>query len=59
MAGQTDAFVTKVKADGTDLAHRGFIGGAATDGGFGIAVDGNGNAYVTGNTFSTTEPCFQ
>ena len=56
--GANDAFVTKVKADGTDLAYCGFIGGAATDGGFGIAVDGNGNAYVTGNTFSTTGTLF-
>ena len=51
--GSSDAFVAKVKADGKDLSYCGFIGGAATDGGFGIAVDSNGNAYVTRNTFST------
>jgi hypothetical protein len=33
-----------------------FLGGNSTDQGFGIAVDAAGNAYITGNTFSTDFP---
>ncbi|MBW2072914.1 MAG: SBBP repeat-containing protein [Deltaproteobacteria bacterium] len=50
--GYTDAFVAKVKADGTGLAYCGYIGGEASEFGYGIAVDGNGNAYITGRTDS-------
>ena len=48
-----DAFVAKVTTDGTDLVYAGYIGGVGTDRGFGIAVDGSGNSYVTGDTDST------
>jgi hypothetical protein len=51
--GDYDAFVAKVRADGTGLVYAGYIGGADGDIGWGIAVDGTGNAYVTGNTDST------
>jgi len=48
-----DAFVAKVNAAGTALIYCGYIGGSNDDFGLGIAVDGAGNAYVTGNTYST------
>jgi len=48
----TDAFVAKVNAAGTALVYAGYIGGAGDDYGSGIAVDGAGNAYVTGATYS-------
>ncbi len=48
-----DAFVTKVNAAGSDLVYAGYIGGNGDDRGWGIAVDGAGNAYVTGWTDST------
>ncbi|MBA2590790.1 MAG: SBBP repeat-containing protein [Gammaproteobacteria bacterium] len=51
--GVDDAFVAKVNASGTALVYAGYIGGDDGDGGFGIAVDKKGNAYVTGFTFST------
>ena len=51
--GGTDAFVAKVGADGTGLVYCGYIGGSSYDWGNGIAVDGNGNAYVTGYTESS------
>src|SRR5439155_292718 len=56
--GLDDAFVAKVKADGTGLEYAGYIGGSANDSGRGIAVDGSGNAYITGTTLSdeTTFP---
>jgi uncharacterized repeat protein (TIGR01451 family) len=53
-----DAFVAKVRADGTTLNYAGYIGGLGSDIGNGIAVDANANAYVVGQTFSdqTTFP---
>jgi len=48
-----DAFVTKLSADGSTLAYSTFLGtvnDALHDEGYGIAVDGSGNAYVTGYT---------
>jgi len=50
--GGDDAFVAKVNATGTALDYCGYIGGSASDVGLGIAVDGDGNAYVTGQTES-------
>jgi hypothetical protein len=51
--GPNDAFVAKVRADGTGLAYAGYIGGADEEWGTGIAVDSTGHAYVTGLTGST------
>ncbi|MDQ1352702.1 MAG: hypothetical protein QG657_3008, partial [Acidobacteriota bacterium] len=53
-----DAFVAKVKADGSGLDFCGYIGGAEYDGGVGIAVDASGCVYVIGYTGSdqTTFP---
>jgi hypothetical protein len=51
--GVRDAFVAKVRADGTALDYCGYIGGSDFDYGEGIAVDGSGNAYVTGWTLSS------
>jgi len=51
--GDYDAFVAKVNASGTALVYCGYIGGLGDDEGYGIAVDGSGNAYVTGYTLST------
>ena len=53
--GDFDAFVAKVRADGTALTYCGFIGGSGEEFGpsSGIAVDSSGNAYVTGHTTST------
>jgi hypothetical protein len=54
--GTNDVFVTKVKANGTALVYSTYLGGNRDDQGFGIAVDGAGNAYVTGWTDSTNFP---
>ena len=51
--GTWDAFVAKVNSSGTALVYCGYIGGSSTESGYGIAVDGSGNAYVTGDTEST------
>ena len=56
--GYEDAFVTKLNATGSALLYSTLLGGSEADEGLGIAVDGAGNAYVTGLTgsadFSTT-----
>jgi len=51
-----DAFVTKINAAGNALVYSTFVGGSSYDQGHGIAVDGSGNAYVTGETYSTDFP---
>ncbi len=58
--GNGDAFVAKVKADGTGLLYSGFLGGSDFDFAAGIAVDSSGYAYLTGTTRSTqaTFPAF-
>jgi hypothetical protein len=43
-----DVFVTKLNPTGTGLEYSTFIGGHGRDEGHGIAVDADGNAYVTG-----------
>jgi len=48
-----DAFIAKVNSAGSGLVYCGYIGGAGDDYALGIALDGSGNVYVAGNTFST------
>ena len=50
--GYSDVFMAKVNADGSALVYSTFLGGADRDHGEGIAVDGSGAAYLTGNTQS-------
>jgi hypothetical protein len=50
--GERDAFIAKVSASGASLVYAGYIGGSGGDFGYGIAVDGTGNAYVVGFTYS-------
>jgi len=50
------AFVTKMNATGTALVYSTYLGGSGNTEAVGIAVDGTGNAYVTGHTFSSNFP---
>jgi hypothetical protein len=59
--GFSDAFVTKLNVKGTALVYSTCLGGSddtgfGFDGGYGIAVDRFGNAYVTGHVSSTDLP---
>jgi len=54
--GGTDAFVTKLKADGSGIVYSTFLGGSGFDAGASIALDGNDNAYITGQTDSSPFP---
>jgi hypothetical protein len=54
-----DAFVSKIdptKSGVASLVYSTFLGGSGNDLGAGIAVDSFGNAYVTGQTWSTDFP---
>ena len=54
--GETDAFVLKIKADGSGLDYCTFLGGNDWDAGRAITVDTLGNAYVVGGTWSEDFP---
>ncbi|HXI42229.1 MAG TPA: SBBP repeat-containing protein, partial [Bryobacteraceae bacterium] len=56
LAGGSDAFAAKVNAGGSALAYSTYLGGNGDDFGLGIAVDGAGNAYLTGVTSSVNFP---
>jgi hypothetical protein len=51
-----DAFITEINPEGSALVYSTYLGGSNADGGFGIAVNSSGNAYVTGFTRSTDFP---
>lgn len=50
------AFVTKFSPDGSSLVYSTYLGGNGSDFAYAIAVDSNGNAYVTGQTNSVDFP---
>lgn len=60
--GTGDVYVSKLSADGSSLLYSTYLGGTDIDIGRGIAVDGIGNIYVTGETqspeFPTTSGAF-
>ena len=52
----SEAFVTKINPNGNALVYSTFLGGTSEDDGNGIAVDGNGYAYIAGWTSSGNFP---
>ncbi len=54
--GTQDAFVTELNASGSALVYSSFLGGSLIDSGTSIALDGNKNAYITGQTNSPDFP---
>ena len=60
--GDRDVFVFKLKSDGSDSLYSTFVGGNSVDRGWGISLDSENNACITGYTWSldfpTTKDCF-
>ena len=57
LGGGGDAFVARLRADGSALVYSTYLGGTGDDYGYGIAVDpATGDALVTGWTQSTNFP---
>jgi hypothetical protein len=57
--GYYDLFVTRLdttQSGASSLLYSTYLGGGSDDFGYGIAVDSSGNAYVTGETYSTDFP---
>jgi hypothetical protein len=57
----SNAFVAKLNPAGSALVYSTYLGGSGINGtsgdaGYGIAADSSGNAYVTGETYSTDFP---
>ena len=55
-AGYIDAFVTRIKSDGSEILESTYLGGEYNDQAYGLALDPVGNWYVTGITKSTNFP---
>ncbi|MCU0241376.1 MAG: SBBP repeat-containing protein [Vicinamibacteria bacterium] len=54
--GSGDAFVSKLDANGAGPAYTTYVGGTGYEIAMGIAVDAQGNAYITGVTTSSDFP---
>ncbi len=54
--GSQDVFVSILNHDGSALLYSTFIGGSSGDYGKDLVIDMNGNAYITGFTYSTDFP---
>ena len=56
LSGGEDAFMVRLGSTGSGLVYATFLGGANSDVGYAITVDGTDNAYVTGITHSSDFP---
>jgi uncharacterized repeat protein (TIGR01451 family) len=54
--GSQDAFAVKIDSSGSALLYSTYVGGTGTDSAAALAVDGNGNLYLTGTTDSSDFP---
>jgi hypothetical protein len=54
--GEQDGFVTKLNSSGSALVYSTYLGGSGGDQIFDLAIDGAGNAYVSGETTSGNFP---
>jgi hypothetical protein len=54
--GSGEGFVTKVAPDGSGMVYSTYLGGMSMDWPFGLAIDGEGAAYVYGTTWGSGFP---
>ena len=55
-SGGTDIFVVAFNTNGSAVLYSGYLGGSGNDYGYGIAVDAEANAYISGMTLSSSFP---
>ncbi len=55
-AGERDVFLSKLNPEGNQYLYTTYLGGVGIDVGWGVGVDGQGNAYVAGQTLSGNFP---
>jgi hypothetical protein len=58
LAGTLDIFAAELNSAGSGLLYSTYLGGSGYDIGYSIALDQNGNVYVTGETGSQDFPVF-
>ncbi|OFW04364.1 MAG: hypothetical protein A3G20_02675 [Acidobacteria bacterium RIFCSPLOWO2_12_FULL_59_11] len=56
LRGNVDAFVSKLNPTGSALVYSTYLGGSGSEASYGMAVDAEGHAYVTGSTSSVDFP---
>lgn len=56
LKGVSDAYIAKLNSTGSGLIFSTYIGGSLRDISYSIAIDSNGNAFITGETKSTDFP---
>jgi hypothetical protein len=56
IGGLQDVFIAKINPAGTALVYSTFLGGSGDDEGKDMTIDGAGNVYVIGRTFSSDFP---
>jgi len=56
LSGPSDAFVSKSNAEGDKFLYSTLVGGSGDEAGVSVAIDGSGNAYITGRTSSMDFP---
>lgn len=54
--GLSDAFVTKINAEGSALVYSTYLGGEIFDAAHALTIDSTGSAYITGRTTSSNFP---
>ncbi len=54
--GVSNVFVSEVNPTGTALVYSTYLGGSSSDYGTALALDGSGNVYISGYTYSTDFP---
>jgi len=55
-SGVNDAFVLVLNSNATAVLYSGYLGGSASDSGYGVAVDAESSAYLVGTTSSSDFP---
>src|SRR5262249_54995171 len=56
LGGSTDSFLTKVNSTGSSKTFSTYLGGASTEPAYGVFVDRDNRAWVTGTTASSAFP---